>query len=129
MRYAVIEIGYNTVKMVIFEIIQDKLIRLHSQNEFVEITNCYVNDLLSNDGIINISTVIDEMQQTVKLLQCDKTICFATTSLRYIKNKDEIINIIEERNEITIDILTGTAEATTTFDGVNYEFKFQTNGK
>lgn len=108
MRYGIIDIGTNTIRGVAYERkgekTEDKLVRSHILQETAD--GC-----LSENGINRLIVVINKLVQILRSAECEKIGCFATSSMRDLKNKEEVKAIVRETTGIDIDILSGADEA------------------
>lgn len=118
MKVAVIDIGSNTVKIKVFDCINN-----YPKEVFSEIKNSklisYIEDgVLSETGIILLCNNILELKNAAERFGYDIFACFATASLRRTSNIDEIKKAIYSFCNVEIDLISGEEEAFLSFSGV-----------
>lgn len=111
-RVGLIDVGSNTIRLVIFEI--------YPSNRFEEIQNIktparlvqYVkNGKMSSDGIKVLKRIITSFLKVSEQYQLDDMIAVATAAIRNSKNSAEIIQAVQEASGLKLRILSDTEEA------------------
>lgn len=118
MRYSIIDIGSNTIRMVIYEITGGTYREILNERDFSGIISYIKDNELQPDGIEKLKTVLSKMVMLCKLLECNKIHCFATASLRNVCNSAAVITDMEKQLEIEIELLAGIDEAMYDFKGL-----------
>ncbi|WP_153728654.1 Ppx/GppA family phosphatase [Salinibacillus xinjiangensis] len=118
-RVGIIDIGSNTIRLVIYE-------RLESWKHFEELENIKITarlrsyfdetQSLNEAGIERLMTALEEFHNILEHYKVNEFICVATASIRQAANKEEILQIVKEKIQITIKLLGDYEEA---FYGVN----------
>lgn len=113
-KTAVIDIGSNTIRLVIYE-------NPSIGNHFKEIENIkraarlrnYLNDqhCLTNEGITLLIETLLRFQRLLDLHGIKEVICVATAAIRQANNKETIAKTIQEKTGLTINILSEYEEA------------------
>ena len=111
--YAVIDIGSNTNRLVIFK--KDGYGRLNEIENVKSVTRLR-NFLdkegnLIQDGIVTLLKTLRSFKEVVKNYPIDTLICAATATLRVAKNKETIKKIVNEQIGWDLEILTEEEEA------------------
>lgn len=134
MRYSTIDVGSNTIRMVIGDVENGKFTEIAHDRDFASLIN-YVNDgILSDEGRTKITQTLLKMKDLSQKNNTDKIFCFATASLRAVKNIDEVIYEIKEKTGINMEIISGEDEAKYDFYGLmsdisdDYGFGFDLGG-
>ena len=125
MRYAVADIGSNTVRMNIYDTLPDdsgKAQRILSECDNLGLLNYIADRCLSDEGISRLTLTIQKMKNLADKVGCDGAYFFATAGLRNTDNARCVIDRIREATGIEIEILTGEAEALLSFSGLKYTF-------
>ncbi|MFM9414336.1 hypothetical protein ACKQTC_08140 [Peptococcus simiae] len=118
MKYAVIDIGSNTMRAVIYEVINDDFEVVINEKNFAELISYIEDNLLTEAGISRLCRILKKMR-----VLCDETntqdiLCFATASLRYIDNQKEVLERVKEETGISIQLLDGCDESYYDFIGL-----------
>lgn len=120
MRLGVIDIGSNTVRLVIWDIYGKGFYRIVDEIK----SNIRLGDTLDENNIIP-SEKVTELTETLKRyeefnrsLKTDRIITVASEAIRNSLNRDEIIKIIEENTNLKPIILDDTSEAHLDYRGV-----------
>ncbi|MBD1381271.1 Ppx/GppA family phosphatase [Metabacillus arenae] len=112
-KYGIIDIGSNTMRLVIYE--RDKSGRLREIENVKSVARLrnYLTDqaFLTLQGIdILISTLIS-FQEVTRHHQLDDIKCVATAAIRQAQNKEEILKTVESKTDYTIRVLSEYEEA------------------
>lgn len=113
-KVAIIDIGSNTIRLVIYEKSKDG-------RHFKEIENIkkaarlrtYLNEqqLLQKEGIHLLIETLQSLEMMLNLYGVSEIICLATATIRQAKNKEDILQLVEERTGLSINILDEFEEA------------------
>lgn len=129
MRYAVIDIGSNTIRMNVYDIDAEGTVkRVLTQCENLGLLNYEAKKAISDDGIFKLIATLTAFDEITKNVLCDRCFYFATASLRAIDNAGDVVSIIKERLGITIEIISGEKEALLSFEGLKMSFPDARNG-
>ena len=124
-NYAVIDLGSNSVRLVVFEVRNDKK-RSYSYKDFRHLINnksmaglaAYVEDgVFTEAGVKRAASVLKGHLKRSKYFQCKRIDCFATAVLRNASNCDDAIAAIEEETGLPITLLSARDEAHLGFVG------------
>lgn len=126
-RYAVVDIGSNTLKMNIY----DTNPRAEStggvvctpvlnETKTVGLMNYNQNSVMSEPGIIRLIETLSEYKKLAEKINVDHIYYIATASLRNAENHGEIIALVKERIDIDIELISGEEEAVLSFKGLKY---------
>lgn len=124
-NYAVIDLGSNSVRLVVFEVRNDKK-RSYTPKDFRSLINdkvmaglaAYVEDgVFTKAGIKRAVGVLKGHLKRSKYFECKRIDCFATAVLRNASNCEEAIGTIEEETGLTINLLSARDEAHLGFVG------------
>lgn len=118
MYQAIIDLGSNTIRLVVYEITGERFTAVLNKKEIAGAIGYINSGIMVAEGIDRIADVLDEMVSSAKRLAGDKVLCFATAPLRNIDNDTEVINAIKQRAGIAVDILSGEDEARYDFIGM-----------
>ncbi len=118
MKYAIIDIGSNTIRLCVSEVEGQNSWELFHNKIVAGLASYVENGVLTVDGIRRACDALRELQQLLSHLEIDQTAVFATASLRNISNTDDAIAAIQRETGLTIDLLSGSEEAAIGYYGV-----------
>lgn len=121
MKYAVIDIGSNTVRLCIYELKNDKLGLVLNRSVMALLGSKVVDGALSREGVLAACDALLSLKQFVRGANVQKTFVFATAALRNIRNSSQAVAEIQEKTGFLIDVLSGEDEAFLTFSGAARE--------
>lgn len=110
MRCAVIDIGTNTIRTVIYNVNDT----VEKQKDIVfesEILKHTFDKKLSNEGVLSLTQVLLKSKAFLKNEKVDTIHCFATSAMRDIENFDEVNNAVKSCCDISIELLSEKEEA------------------
>jgi len=113
-RTAIIDIGSNSVRMIIFEKTSRFAFHLlHEAKSRVRISeNAYKNNnYLQPKPLKRAFNVLEEFQEIIKKYKVTKTLCIATSALRDAPNKKEFISKVKKDIGLKIKVIDGQKEA------------------
>lgn len=125
MRHAIVDIGSNTIRLIVFDIFDDS-------SEFKKVLNkkytagliTYVHDgELSRKGIKKLIKTLHSIKNIVLELKVDTFSSFATASLRNLENTEEVLEMVNNDLDIDIDVLEQVEEAFLGNIGIRSELK------
>ncbi len=111
MKYAVIDIGSNTMRTVIYDVIQNDFSVIINEKEFAELLSYIEENVLTDAGIYRLCQILKRMKILCDETNCVDVYCFATASLRDIENQKEVIDTVEAETGIIIQLLSGCEES------------------
>lgn len=118
MKHAVIDVGSNTIRMVIYEITENRLKDIAHERDFAGLITYVEDGILSDAGKERVILTLSKMASVCKKFSCDKIHCFATASLRQVKNIEDTISEIKKKTGIDMVIISGEDEAKYDFYGL-----------
>lgn len=118
MKVGIIDMGSNTFRLVIFEVSNGKFKDIDGLRCYSGIINYVQDGCLSVAGMDMIVSVLEEMKVKIKEYDCAHIYCFATASLRNLKNTQSVLMEIKKRTDISVEYLTGQREAFYDFVGL-----------
>lgn len=110
--YAVIDIGSNTIRLVIYKIVDGKIKPMLNNKVFAGLAN-YINkeNNMKKSGVAKAEDVLKEFSIILSELSIEETFCFATASLRNIDNSKEVLTYLKKSTGFDIQLLSGDEEA------------------
>lgn len=117
MLYGIVDIGSNTVRLNIYDIVKDEARFLLSKKYALGLVSYIKKGKLTKKGIIKLLDVIEDIKIDLDDLNVQKFNMFATASIRNISNQKEVLKDIHNTLDIDIDILSEKQEASYSFLG------------
>ncbi|WP_173917098.1 exopolyphosphatase [Halobacillus sp. Marseille-Q1614] len=111
--YAIIDIGSNTMRLVIY--LRDKGGRLREVENVKAVArlSTYLQEdrTLSEQGVAKMLTILTSFQHVLDTYQLEETICVATAAIRQAENQEEIIKEVFVQTDFDMRILSEEEEA------------------
>lgn len=103
-KYAVIDVGSNTIRTVIYAVDKEKnsVRELISEREFTGIIAYVKYGILCEAGQLQLIEVLKKMKEFCELADCRNIACFSTASLRYAENLSEVVERVRVETGIEI---------------------------
>ena len=125
MNYGVIDIGSNTIRLVVYRCTAEesgryRLEKLFSGKETAGLAGYVENRALSERGIEKAISVLRGFGNTLKNLDIRERYAFATASLRGVTNTQAAAERISRETGLAIEVLSGEEEARLDFAGAAY---------
>lgn len=112
MKYALVDLGSNTIRMSIYDARRTGGFQLlFSQKKMAGLVNYISCGVLSQEGISVACQVLQGFQWLLRQFGMSQLHVFATASLRNIVNTDEAVDEILARTGIQVDVISGEQEA------------------
>lgn len=115
--YAVVDIGSNTMRLVIFKVENGRPRILLNKKEMAALASFIKDGMMTAEGINRTCYILDSFNLLTKDLSVEKLYVFATASLRNISNSQAAVSEIEDRTGLPITLLSGAEEAEYDFVG------------
>ena len=111
MYTGIVDIGSNTIRLIIYNIDKDKNIeKIFSYKETAGLAGYVEKGLLNPNGIAILNRTLTQIKKITDDLSIPKVWYFATASLRNIDNSDAVLKIINDVLGIDIDIISNEDE-------------------
>lgn len=125
MKYSVVDIGSNTIRLIIYLVDGQKVKKIMDKKNTAGLVSYIKKDVMSEKGIKKLIKVLADFQQINELFHIDKTYYFATAGVRNTKNSKEIIGRVKEELDIKIDLLSEQKEAMLGAFAVQEDYGFE----
>lgn len=120
MNFASIDIGSNTVLLLIAKIKGKKLIPILNDYHSPRISkNLLPGNNISEDRILNLLYILKEYKNKIESYKCEKIFITATNAMRIATNSNEIINRIQSELDLAVEIIDGETEAKLSYLGAS----------
>ena len=128
MKIASIDIGSNTVLLLIAELSSSKIIPIVNEYRIPRISSGLAKSgVISEESIKKLYDILEEYKLIIKEHNCEKTIVNGTQTLRVAKNSAIILNEIKNRFGFELSIVSGETEALYSFKGALTSFSDRNN--
>lgn len=120
MRTAIIDIGTNTINLLIADIREDKTYNIILETAYpAKLGKGGINSKkILPDALERGMTALRTHLNTIKSFSVNKTVCVATSAMRDATNSIDFITKVKHELNIDINIVNGQKEAQLIFDGV-----------
>jgi len=110
---AVIDIGSNSMRVLVYEIYENKSFKIIDEEKRMTRLGEFIdkNNNLSNDGIEKLLITLDFFNILCKKNDVTEIIVVATEAVRRANNKDEILSLVKDKVNLDIRILSGLEES------------------
>ena len=120
MNYGVIDLGANTVRLSVYGVCNDQIVKIFTKKIVAGLAAYVVNGHLTMEGMLKACEVLDTLKKVAgNVMDLNNLHVFATASLRNILNSDEAVEIIQEKTGLSPDILSYDEEASMGFTGIS----------
>jgi exopolyphosphatase/guanosine-5'-triphosphate,3'-diphosphate pyrophosphatase len=112
-KYGIIDIGSNTIRLVIYERNKSGRLREIENVKAAARLRNYLNEeqILTDKGIAVLLDTLRSFQDITRHHQLESVKCVATAAIRQAKNQEEIIQLVEKHTDFHIRVLSGYEEA------------------
>jgi len=117
MLYGIVDIGSNTVKLKVYYREDSNIETLFSIKENLGLVFYITEGKLTRKGIDKLMVTLKEMKNTMDLLKIKNCWFFATAWIRNIENRANVLQIINDKVNIKIDVLSDEEEGKLSFCG------------
>ncbi len=112
MKIAIIDLGSASARMTIWKITGDKSIPIYNERKFVRLSeNIEKDNLLKKEAVDRTLNAISEFSLAIKKENCTLVRFVATEALRRAKNGRDFLDLVSDKFNLNIDILSGADEA------------------
>ncbi len=118
MKFAITDLGSNTVRMSVYDIDQEGRFKLlFSEKRMAGLASYMDHGALSAEGIGEACRVLESFQWLLEQFNMSQMHVFATASLRNIRNTRQAVEKIRKATGLAVDVLSGEDEATLDYYG------------
>lgn len=126
MRYAAIDIGTNSCRLLIADYQEGKIIPLYRTMMTTRLgENLQKDSILSTDAILRTCRCLNEFKNIIDEYEVKEYRAVATSAVREADNKEEFVELVKRECAINIDIINGFEEANLSYIGVKNSLKLE----
>lgn len=124
-RRAVIDVGTNSVKLLVADVIGSDVIPIDERSKQTRLgRGFYETHLLQPDAISATAEAVQKFCEKAKALHATKIRIFATSATRDARNAADLLKAIQARSGLSAKIISGEQEAEWVFEGVTSDSRF-----
>lgn len=112
MKYAIIDIGSNSMRLTVYSVEKDSFTILFKDKTMAGLANYIEHGTLTEEGIRRAGTVLLSFAKTLEHLKITNISAFATASLRNVHNTHQATQELSDMVGFPIQVLSGEEEAT-----------------
>lgn len=120
MLQAIIDIGSNTLRMVVYRIADGRAEQIMKKKHLVGLAAFLKNGVMQQEGIERVCEVLGEYNRFLQSFHIDRVAAFTTAALRNAKNSREAVDEIIRRTGIDLRVISGDEEAEYDFIGATH---------
>lgn len=125
MRYAVIDIGSNTMKLNVYSAQEGCIDMLFHKKAITSLASYIHEGSMSEQGIDIIVSQISEFNETLRKLEISNVFVIATAAIRGAKNNMEILQTVKEKTGIEIELIASDFEAVLGYQGLPEGLRYE----
>lgn len=123
MLQAIIDIGSNTLRLVVYKIDGQRCEQVMKKKHLVGLAAFLKNGVMQQEGIERVCEVLSEYKKFLDGFGIKNVAAFTTAALRNAKNSREAVAEIVSRTGIDVRVITGEEEAEYDFIGSTHNLK------
>ena len=125
-RRAVIDIGTNSVKLLVGDVASGHITPIQEKSEQTRLgKGFYQTHRLSPESIRETAEAVADFAEKARRLGADSIRVFATSAARDAENQHQLLEEIQEKSGLSVGVISGDAEAELVFQGVMSDPKFE----
>lgn len=125
MKYGVIDIGSNTIRLVVYRIVDGRIEHLLNSKVFARAVTYKKNGKMLIHGVKVIIDALSQLKDLASHHELSYLWCFATASLRKISNTQDVLASIREGTGLHVTVISGEKEAELGVRGLDYAFELR----
>lgn len=127
-KWAVIDIGSNTIRLVIYEIKKGGSYKETENIKTVARLRQYLDDenAMQEEGIELLVSILQGFKEIILFHQVTSIYCVATATIRQSKNQQELVAIVKERTGFDVVVYSEQDEAFTGYYAVSHSTPIET---
>ncbi len=119
MRRAVIDIGTNSVKLLVADVTKDSVTPLFEESEQTRLgKGFYETHVLQSDAILHTASAVTRFKKIASTHQAESIRVIATSAARDAINQQQLLDAIRQGAALEVEIISGEQEAEWVYQGV-----------
>ncbi len=121
MNIGVIDIGSNSTKCVVYEIVDGEIKSTYSQTHYNRVGEEVANSgQIKQAKIIELIDILMKFKSDMDKMNVDDIVCFGTWALRVAKNSEIVVKNVKEKTGVVITILDEYKESLYSFHSLSF---------
>ncbi len=116
-RKAIVDIGSNSMRLVIYEINGESYKKIIDEKNFSGLITEIKKNKMTDIGLSKLCYFLNYAREICRIANCNNISCFATSAMRKVENKEEIVALTTLKTGIAMEIL--SEEEETHYDAVS----------
>ncbi len=108
-KVAIVDIGSNTVKLLLYRVSGEKIKKLLSISHYVRLMNYIREGVITEKGIERLKFVLEEFEEVLRGYNPDCVLAVATHAIRVAKNREQVLEKLSSLFQV--EVLSGEEEA------------------
>lgn len=126
MKYAVIDIGTNSCRLLIAELVNNKICPIYRTLITTRLGENIKDTTLLSDAALNRTVdALNEFHNIMKSYEVNSYRAIATSAVREADNKAEFVRIVQAKCNINVDVISGEEEAFLSYLGVKHSLELE----
>lgn len=115
-KYAAIDIGSNAVRTLIANVIREKGNTTYQKNALIRVPirlgqDAFTKGIISESNLIRLVKAMEAFNLLMQVHGVKRHLAYATSALRSVSNRNEIIEKVYDSSGIKIEVISGSKEA------------------
>lgn len=120
MNYGIIDIGSNTIRLVIYKTGAKGFCCLFNEKHFVQLIGYVKNGVMRDEGVRSMISALKQLTEMAANYKPIKLLCFATAPFRAVSDTQPLLDVIRNFTGLDVKILSAEEEARLGFFGASY---------
>jgi len=121
MNYGIVDIGSNTIRIVVYSVKDGRFECLFNEKEFVQLITYVSNGSMRDEGMRSMIAALRKLLHLASHFHPDKIYGFATAPFRAVKDRERLTDIIRNFTGLEVETLAGEEEARLGLIGAKYQ--------
>lgn len=127
MHYAIIDIGSNTIRVVIYDVNKNKAKEIYNERTFAQLRKQVVDNKLLSEGVDLLMKTAKKYIKIAKSYDAE-IVPFTTQTIRMVDNQEEILTRFFNETGIVLRVLSKTEESLFGFYGMHKNLDTESTG-
>jgi exopolyphosphatase/guanosine-5'-triphosphate,3'-diphosphate pyrophosphatase len=120
MKYGIIDIGSNTIRVVVYKITDDGFECIFNKKQFVQLIDYVNNGRMRDEGKRNMLFAVKQLAEAAAHFRPERIDCFATAPFRAVQAHGELSDMIKTFTGLNAVVLSGEEEARLQMTGARF---------
>lgn len=121
MNYGIVDIGSNTIRIVVYGVKERRFECLFNEKQFVQLITYVKNGSMRDEGVRSMIAALRQLLRLASHFHPVKIYCFATAPFRAVADVGQLAGIIRNFTGLEVETLTGEEEARLGLVGAKYQ--------